>query len=76
MKNLIIGLFIFIFILIFGNIFINNYDGQLHPFIPKNPDIQNIAHRGGMGLAPENTIISFDKAVEVGADILVDKTLL
>lgn len=30
----------------------------------------NIAHRGASGLAPENTLITFDKALELGADVL------
>ena len=34
---------------------------SLHPL--------NIAHRGGMGLAPENTIYAFDKAVSHGSEV-------
>ncbi len=30
----------------------------------------NVAHRGASGLAPENTIVAFEKAVELGADAL------
>ena len=36
----------------------------------------NIAHRGGMGLGPENTMITFQKAIEVGADINHDREKL
>ncbi len=30
----------------------------------------NIAHRGGAGIAPENTLFAFSNALEVGADVL------
>ena len=30
----------------------------------------NIAHRGASGLVPENTLIAFDRAMELGADVL------
>lgn len=35
-----------------------------------NKKILNIAHRGASGIAPENTISAFLKAVEAGADII------
>lgn len=35
---------------------------------PKNPRPAIIAHRGASGLAPENTLAAFAKAIEVGAD--------
>ena len=28
----------------------------------------NIAHRGASGLAPENTLAAFEKAIEIGVD--------
>ncbi len=34
-----------------------------------SPHPLNIAHRGGMGLAPENTIYAFEKAVSYGSEI-------
>jgi glycerophosphoryl diester phosphodiesterase len=36
------------------------------------PPLQRIAHRGasGQGLAPENTLASFEKAIEVGVDAI------
>ena len=30
----------------------------------------NIAHRGASALAPENTIAAFERAVELGADVI------
>ena len=36
------------------------------------PPLQRIAHRGasGTGLAPENTIAAFEKAIEIGVDVV------
>ncbi len=41
-----------------------------HPFFKDDDRLLVIAHRGGSGLAPENTITAFRNAVEVGADVL------
>jgi glycerophosphoryl diester phosphodiesterase len=42
-----------------------------HPyFATENPRVQVIAHRGGAGLRPENTLAAFAHAVAVGADVL------
>ncbi len=38
-------------------------------FFPLN-DFLNIAHRGGRGIAPENTLYAFSNALKVGADVL------
>ena len=43
---------------------------DIHPYLSNNPNVLNIAHRGGLGLSPENTIISFQRAIKEGADIL------
>jgi len=47
------------------------------PEIPINPfrktengPALNVAHRGGRNLAPENTMIAFNKAVQMGVDVL------
>jgi glycerophosphoryl diester phosphodiesterase len=34
------------------------------------PHILNIAHRGASGTRPENTLISFRRAMEIGADVI------
>jgi glycerophosphoryl diester phosphodiesterase len=39
-------------------------------FSAANPGLQVIAHRGGAGLRPENTIAAFAHAVAIGADVL------
>ena len=42
-----------------------------HPyFAAARPGIQVIAHRGGAGLRPENTLAAFAHAVAIGADVL------
>ena len=41
--------------------------------VVKNPNLQSISvvgHRGAAGLAPENTLASFRKALEIGVDIV------
>ncbi len=40
-----------------------------HPFFA-NDDFLVIAHRGGAGLRPENTLAAFQHAVELGVDVL------
>ena len=39
-------------------------------YIDNQNNVLNIAHRGGLGLSPENTIVSFQRAIKEGADIL------
>jgi glycerophosphoryl diester phosphodiesterase len=46
-----------------------NSQADIHPFFASDGPLV-IAHRGCAGLAPENTMIGFQKAVEMGADIL------
>jgi glycerophosphoryl diester phosphodiesterase len=41
-----------------------------HPFFATELATQVIAHRGGAGLRPENTLTAFTHAAELGADIL------
>lgn len=41
-----------------------------HFFAAEKPGTQVIAHRGGAGLRPENTLAAFSHAVEIGADVL------
>jgi glycerophosphoryl diester phosphodiesterase len=42
-----------------------------HPFFEADgPGALVIAHRGGAGLRPENTLAAFSHAVEIGADVL------
>ena len=55
----------------FGVITITARPAPNHPyFAAGNPRIDVIAHRGGAGLRPENTLAAFSHAVAIGADVL------
>jgi glycerophosphoryl diester phosphodiesterase len=55
----------------FGLIAVTARPAPDHPyFAQSNPRIHVIAHRGGAGLRPENTLAAFEHAVAVGADVL------
>lgn len=43
--------------------------GLDHPYFAR-PRPWLVAHRGGSGVAPENTLAAFDRAVELGADAI------
>ncbi len=40
------------------------------PPAPGNPSVLLVAHRGGAGLAPENTLTSFKNGIALGADFI------
>jgi glycerophosphoryl diester phosphodiesterase len=55
----------------FGLIAVTARPAPDHPyFAQSNPRIHVIAHRGGAGLRPENTLAAFEHAVALGADVL------
>jgi glycerophosphoryl diester phosphodiesterase len=67
-KNFLI---IFLLILTFiGYNLKSKKNKNIHPFLINSPKVNNIAHRGGKGIGPENTIYTFKKAFELGIDIL------
>lgn len=41
-----------------------------HPFFANKPDVLVIAHQGGEGLRPSNTMVAYQHAVELGVDVL------
>jgi len=43
---------------------------QEHPALARYPKPAIIGHRGAPGHAPENTIVGFERALELGADVL------
>jgi len=43
---------------------------EAHPFFRKHHPVLVMAHRGGRGLAPENTMVAFQQAVALGVDVL------
>ncbi len=43
---------------------------EQHPALAQYPNPAVIGHRGAPGHAPENTIVGFERALELGADVL------
>lgn len=41
-----------------------------HPFFTQQDGVMVIAHQGGEGLRPSNTLAAFDNAMELGVDVL------
>lgn len=58
-------LFLFLFLVPYTGTFGQNGDKRT-----TNRDIKIVAHRGASKFAPENTIAAFDKAYEMGADVV------
>jgi glycerophosphoryl diester phosphodiesterase len=73
-KYFSIALFLVFLVLISisGYLWFSNYFMSKHPFfsIRKNDGVLVIAHRGGLGLRPENTLAAFKNAKHLGADII------
>ena len=73
-KNFGIALFLVFLVLVFSFSYLlfKNPIMSKHPFfnIRENEEVLVIAHRGGLGLNPENTLAAFKKAEELGADII------
>ena len=61
--------FLLVIILVGCNVFINQHN-EIHPFLDQLPKVVNIAHAGGKGLGPENTMVTLHKAVKSGTDII------
>jgi glycerophosphoryl diester phosphodiesterase len=59
----------FIFFLIYGIFYAIARPIPDHPYF-KPEKFLNIAHRGGRSLGPENTVITFRRALELGTDVL------
>lgn len=67
-KRIIIGLLIF-FILYFSLFLLVVPERPDKPFFQLNKPLV-IAHRGGASLAPENTLVAFEKARKLGVDAI------
>ncbi len=65
----ILGLIFLYFNLVIVNTFLPTRKVPRNDFF-KTSDFLNIAHRGGAGIAPENTLWAFSNALVVGADVL------
>ena len=65
----IITAMLLVLVAIYGTLRFLSAPANTHPlFSPKNFLV--IAHRGGRGLGPESTLYTFEKAVEMGVDML------
>lgn len=70
MRKIILLTSFSIFIIFIFYLINKDYKSDIHPFLIDLPKVVNVAHRGGMGIGPENTIFTFKKAIKVGVDIL------
>jgi glycerophosphoryl diester phosphodiesterase len=59
-----------ILVLVYALLAWTSHSAAHHPFFMKSKRPLLIAHRGGAGLWPENTMYAFKKAVELGVDAL------
>jgi len=57
-------------VLAFAGLSLTAAPAPKHPYFRDNHDVVIIAHRGGAGLWPENTMHAFDGADRLGVDIL------
>ena len=64
----LLGLFL-IFLIIFGILYLLARPIPDHPYFNSDKFLV-IAHRGGRSLGPENTVYTFKRAIELGADVL------
>jgi glycerophosphoryl diester phosphodiesterase len=73
-KNFGIELFLVFLVLVFSFSYFlfKNPVMSKHPFfnIRRSDGVLVIAHRGGLGLYPENTLAAFKKAEELGTDVI------
>lgn len=71
-KRIIRSLTLIIVLLaIYGSVVWRAQPASDHAFFAPSPDkTLVIAHRGGAGLSPENTMYAFERAVGLGSDML------
>lgn len=69
-MKLILKLMIGLGVLYTGLLIIPGYEPVADTTFYKNTDFSVIAHRGGRGLVPGNTIEAAVNAVEIGSDII------
>ena len=70
LKKYFLFTFILFSVLTFFYFHLTNQEVGSIRYIDNQNNVLNIAHRGGLGLSPENTIVSFQRAIKEGADIL------
>ena len=67
--SVIVGLVIFLFT-VYAVLALRSSPVEDLPFFNCSQDVMVIAHRGGRGLWPENTLYAFERAAELGVDVL------
>ena len=70
LKKYFLFTFILFSVLTFFYFHLTNQEVGSIRYIDNQNNVLNIAHRGGLGLSPENNIVSFQRAIKEGADIL------
>ena len=68
LKRALLAL-LFLALVLYGAFALTSHPIEPHPYF-ETGDVLVIAHRGGKGLAPENTLTAFAHAAALGADVL------
>ena len=68
LKRALIALLLLALVL-YGAFALTSHPVDPHPYFTSG-DVLVIAHRGGKGLAPENTLAAFARSAELGVDVL------
>lgn len=68
-RNLVVGILI-ILGMIYLYMLIRARPGANHPLFANKPHVLVIAHQGGEKLRPDNTMLAFQHAVDLGVDML------
>jgi glycerophosphoryl diester phosphodiesterase len=71
-KKILIGVIAFVLLLVVIYVLLALLSKPIldHPFFNPEDDVLVIAHRGGRRLWPENTLYAYQKAAEMGVDVL------
>ena len=67
-KRIVMGGIVF-GVLVFAVMAVLSHPIDSHPFVTVD-DVLVIAHRGGIGMGPENTMPAFEQSARLGADVL------
>lgn len=70
LKKALLSLMVAFLVIYLLLLFVLIPERHVHPFFTHYDNPLIIAHQGGNHLAPSSTIVAFDKAVEIGAQVL------
>lgn len=68
-RNIFLGL-VLILIAVYVYLLSRARPVEAHPFFADQPEVLVIAHQGGEKLRPDNTMLAFQHAVDIGVDVL------